>query len=394
MRDRQVGLVLQVRPVDRVQAPQAGQVERRREHVDVLRRSPRARSSAARARAAGSSARPRAAPPGCAGACESCSSSASSRSSAPSSISRSALRVTRKVWCSTISMPGKSWSRLAAITSSSGAKQRSSDERDEPRQQRRHLDAREVHAARAPGRAPAPRGSATGSRCTGTGGRSRPRAASGPGRSSRGTAAFSSSRCGRLELAPSAAPCTPAASSAGITSSANIARVALGQRHDLGRDRGQLLLRREAVGRARADAGRRLLLEAGDAHLEELVHVRWRRSRGTSPAPAAVALVLGERQHARVEVDRGQLAVQEAVSDAGCGAVEPMSRTAFMLVPPLHADPGGGPRAMAHDHPLRLSAAPSCLQTVASAVRQIYQRRSSFPARAQSAEVTRSGENR
>ena len=37
-----------------------------------------------------------------------------------SSTSRSSLRVTRKAWCSTISMPLKSWPRWAAITSSSG----------------------------------------------------------------------------------------------------------------------------------------------------------------------------------------------------------------------------------------------------------------------------------
>ena len=46
---------------------------------------------------------------------------ASSRSSAVSSFRcTSALRVTRKGWDSTISMPGKSRSRLWAMTSSSG----------------------------------------------------------------------------------------------------------------------------------------------------------------------------------------------------------------------------------------------------------------------------------
>src|SRR3990170_3269931 len=48
------------------------------------------------------------------------SSMASSRSSASSSsMARSALRVTRKRWCSTTSMPGKSASRLAAMICSS-----------------------------------------------------------------------------------------------------------------------------------------------------------------------------------------------------------------------------------------------------------------------------------
>src|SRR4051794_31244980 len=43
-------------------------------------------------------------------------------SASSSSTSRSSLRVTRKVWCSSTSMPGKSWSRWAAMTSSSGTK--------------------------------------------------------------------------------------------------------------------------------------------------------------------------------------------------------------------------------------------------------------------------------
>ena len=41
-------------------------------------------------------------------------------SASSSSTSTSSLRVTRNVWCSTISMPGNSWSRCWAMTSSTG----------------------------------------------------------------------------------------------------------------------------------------------------------------------------------------------------------------------------------------------------------------------------------
>ena len=56
-------------------------------------------------------------------------SSACSRSSSrSSSTSKSALRVMRNAWCSTISMPGKSTGRNAAISSSIGRNRTTSDE--------------------------------------------------------------------------------------------------------------------------------------------------------------------------------------------------------------------------------------------------------------------------
>ena len=58
-------------------------------------------------------------------------------------------------------------------------------DRDEPRQQRRHLDAGEVLLAGGRVAAPRRRGSARAPRCTGTGGPGPPPAGSGPGRSAR-----------------------------------------------------------------------------------------------------------------------------------------------------------------------------------------------------------------
>ena len=72
------------------------------------------------------------------------SSTACRRSSASSETVKSASRVTRKTWRSRISMPGKSASRLPAITSSSGTKRAPVADRHEARQHLlRHLHARE-----------------------------------------------------------------------------------------------------------------------------------------------------------------------------------------------------------------------------------------------------------
>ena len=78
-----------------------------------------------------------------------------------------------------------------------------------------------------------------------------------------------------------------------------------------GADGAELVDEVEAVGRGGAQARRELLDEAGDPHLEELVevvaedgeelHALEQRSRG----------VLGEREHAGVEGEPGELAVQE-----------------------------------------------------------------------------------
>ena len=138
----------------------AGQVERRGQAVDlaVVRRRARGRAGPARGRPC--PRRPRGAPAGRTGGGSAPSPARCRRFSASSSsTSRSSLRVTRKVKCSRTSMPGKSWSRWAAMTSSSGTNRvlyRSASGEssrpgrstaDEAGQQRRHLDPGEVLVA-------------------------------------------------------------------------------------------------------------------------------------------------------------------------------------------------------------------------------------------------------
>jgi hypothetical protein len=84
-----------------------------------------------------------------------------------------------------------------------------------------------------------------------------------------------------------------------------------------GRDLGELRLRRQAVGRRRGDAGGHLVLERGDAHLEELVEVADEQmaqnfSRSSSGMPTSA----GQRQHALVERQPAQFTVEQALRHA------------------------------------------------------------------------------
>ena len=72
----------------------------------------------------------------------------------------------------------------------------------------------------------------------------------------------------------------------------------------------QLLARGAAVGRGGADPGRHLLLQAGDADLEELVEVLAEDGQELGPLEQRHLLVLGEREHPLVEVEPGELAVE------------------------------------------------------------------------------------
>ena len=78
-------------------------------------------------------------------------------------------------------------------------------------------------------------------------------------------------------------------------------------------DRAELLERVHAVGRLGADARRDLLLEAGDAHLDELVEVGREDRQELGPLEQRALGVLGQREHPGVEVEPGELAVQQAV---------------------------------------------------------------------------------
>ena len=116
-------LVLELGAVEGVDRPQAAEVERarrtrrrRRRSRSSSRCSSSRTSSGASASISSRTARPNRRR-------RSSISTAASRSSASSSSSvRSALRVTRKATVVSISMPGNSWSRWAAITCSSGTK--------------------------------------------------------------------------------------------------------------------------------------------------------------------------------------------------------------------------------------------------------------------------------
>ena len=95
-------------------------------------------------------------------------------------------------------------------------------------------------------------------------------------------------------------------------------RLAGDELFDADADRAELLDLVEAVGRVAAHPGRELLLQAGDADLEELVEVGAEDREELRPFEQRERGVLGEREHARVEVEPGQLAVEVArVLDGG-----------------------------------------------------------------------------
>ena len=111
---------------------------------------------------------------------------------------------------------------------------------------------------------------------------------------------------------------TPASSSAGATSFVNTRAWRATSSSTRIADRAELLDLVEAVGRVAAHAGRELLLQARDADLEELVEVRAEDREELRPLEQRSVGVLGEREHARVEVEPRQLAVEVArVLDGG-----------------------------------------------------------------------------
>ena len=90
------------------------------------------------------------------------------------------------------------------------------------------------------------------------------------------------------------------------------ARLPGDQLFDADPDRTQLLDLVESVGCVAAHAGRKLLLQAGYPDLEELVEVRAEDREELRPLEQGQRRVLGEREHARVEVEPGELAVEVA----------------------------------------------------------------------------------
>ena len=96
-------------------------------------------------------------------------------------------------------------------------------------------------------------------------------------------------------------------------------RLALGELVDARPDGGQLLARGEAVRRAHAEAGRDLVLQASNAHPEELVEVLAGDGEELGPLEQRHPVVGREGEDARVEVEPRELAVEEARLAAGDG---------------------------------------------------------------------------
>ena len=89
-------------------------------------------------------------------------------------------------------------------------------------------------------------------------------------------------------------------------------------------DRAQLLDLVETVGRRRADADRELLLQARDAHLEELVEVAAEDREELGALEQRERRVLGVREHPCLEVEHRQLAVEVAGASAVAASTPPM----------------------------------------------------------------------
>ena len=86
---------------------------------------------------------------------------------------------------------------------------------------------------------------------------------------------------------------------------------------DPGSDLGQLLGCRSAIGRGGGRSGRDLLPETGHADLEELIEVAGEDGQELDPLQERIAFVARLVQHAGVEVEPGQLAIEVRRRGAG-----------------------------------------------------------------------------
>ena len=91
----------------------------------------------------------------------------------------------------------------------------------------------------------------------------------------------------------------------------------LSQHHDGFGDTGQLLGRRQPFGALLGDAGADLGAKAGHAHHEEFVEVVGRDRQELEPLEQRMAAIGGFLQHAAIEVQPRQLAVDEPVRTRG-----------------------------------------------------------------------------
>ena len=99
-----------------------------------------------------------------------------------------------------------------------------------------------------------------------------------------------------------------------------------GERRDRLGDARELLGRREPVGASGGDAGAQLALEAGDADHEEFVEVVGRDREEPHPLEQRMGVVCGLLEHPAVEVQPGQLTVDEALRARRQAAARPRAR--------------------------------------------------------------------
>ena len=247
---------------------------------------------------------------------------ASRRSSASSSSSKSASRVTRNGWCASTSIPGNSAPSLAAMTCSSSTKRspsgsatkRGSSGGTFTRAKRSSpLDGSRTVTARFSDRFEMYGKGCAGSTARGvsTGKISSRKSASRWARSSSDSSSQSAKRI-------------PVSSSAGVTSLANTAAERATSCSTRSRMARSWSTRSRPSGVVVRRPGRELLHEAGHPDLEELVEVLAEDGEELGPLEQRQLGVLGEREHAGVELEPRELAVEEAfrgVRQRGPGAV-------------------------------------------------------------------------
>ena len=198
------GSSFSVGPVQAHEEPEAGEVEQALGDVDlglVEARAPASAGCAPRRVIVGSISRRTGVAPRWR-RCRTVSIAASRSSASSSSTSTSASRVTRNTWWVTIVHAGEELVEVRGDHLLDRDEALAVGQLEEPRQERRHLHPREPAHAGHRDRARPRRGSATGSRCRGTGAPGRPTAASAPGRSARGTGGPRNALVVLVELVP------------------------------------------------------------------------------------------------------------------------------------------------------------------------------------------------
>ena len=121
------------------------------------------------------------------------------------------------------------------------------------------------------------------------------------------------------------------------------ALLAGGERVRLGGDRGELLGRGQAVGRALLDARELLALEAGDADHEEFVEIVARDGEEAQPLEQGMGRVARLLEHAPVEGEPGQLAVEIARARLRRPAAPASLAAGRLIISPPSARGGSGP---------------------------------------------------